>query len=117
MKQRTRRKEDNMANYIREWNNMARCYNPFGCPFKAAHQGTTERRCTLEGACEGKDKKTTYNDVKEKEVYVVLNEKQRAEQAGSMTGHELEPENRGSKAAPQPARRAWKGVRFEGDYQ
>lgn len=22
-----------MANYIREWNNMARCYNPFGCPF------------------------------------------------------------------------------------
>ena len=37
-----------MANYIREWSNMARCYNPFGCPFKAAHQGTTERRCTLE---------------------------------------------------------------------
>ena len=56
-----------MANYIREWNNMARCYNPFGCPFKAAHQRTTERRCTLEGTCEGKDKKATYNDVKEKE--------------------------------------------------
>lgn len=27
-----------MANYIREWNNMAKCYNPFGCPFKAARQ-------------------------------------------------------------------------------
>ena len=44
-----------MANYIREWNNMARCYNPFGCPFKAAHQGTTERRCTLEEDCVSKD--------------------------------------------------------------
>lgn len=79
-----------MANYIREWNNMARCYNPFGCPFKAAHQGTTERRCTLEEDCVSKDKKATYNYVKKNEGYVVLNEKQRAEQAASMTGHELD---------------------------
>lgn len=78
-----------MANYIREWNNMARCYNPFGCPFKEAHQGTTERRCTLEEDCVSKDKKATYNYVKKNEGYVVLNEKQRAEQAASMTGHEL----------------------------
>lgn len=90
MKQRTRRKEDNMANYIREWNNMARCYNPFDCPFKAAHQGTTERRCTLEEDCVSKDKKATYNYVKKNEGYVVLNEKQRAKQAASMTGHELD---------------------------
>lgn len=79
-----------MANYIREWNNMARCYNPFGCPFKAAHQGTTERRCTLEEDCVSKDKKATYNYVKKNEGYVVLNERQRAEQAASMTGHELD---------------------------
>ena len=45
---------------------------------------------TLEEDCVSKDKKATYNYVKKNEGYVVLNEKQRAEQAASMTGHELD---------------------------
>ena len=37
------RKEDNMArpNYIHEWENMPRCYNPLDCPFKAEQGGRT----------------------------------------------------------------------------
>lgn len=46
---------------------------PIRLPFQGSTPGNDrERRCTLEGDCEGKDKKATYNDVKEKEGYVVL---------------------------------------------
>lgn len=68
---------------------------------QAAYDWECAKRIKAEKAAKGAEgektnmakaliKKATYNDVKEKEGYVVLNEKQRAEQAGSMTGHELD---------------------------
>ena len=85
--------EDKMARpiYTHEWENMPRCYNPLGCPFKAAHQGSAERRCCLDyERCEGRDKEKTKMYIAPRQNGIVLNEEQRAEEAGSMTGHELD---------------------------
>lgn len=62
---------------------------PIRLPFQGSTPGNDRETLYIRGSLR-RDKKATYNDVKEKEGYVVLNEKQRAEQAGSMTGHELD---------------------------
>lgn len=80
-----------MANYIREWNNMARCYNPFGCPFKAAHQGLTERRCCLrDDDCKSKDKEAVKKYIAPKEKDIVLIEEQRAEETNGLSNRCLQ---------------------------
>lgn len=74
-----------MANYIHEWENMPRCYNPLGCPYKAAQQGSIERRCCLRDEdCKSKDKEAVNKFIEHKQKYIVLTEQQRAIEASGL---------------------------------
>lgn len=63
---------------------------PIRLPFQGSTPGNDRETLHPGGRLVSKDKKATYNYVKKNEGYVVLNEKQRAKQAASMTGHELD---------------------------
>ena len=87
------RKEDKMAKpiYTHEWENMPRCYNPLGCPFKAAHQGSAERRCCLDyESCDGRDKEKTQMYIATRQNGIVLNEEQRAVEASGLSNQCLQ---------------------------
>lgn len=87
------RKEGNMArpNYIHEWENMPRCYNPLGCPFKTARQGSTDRRCCLrDDDCNGKDKEAVKKFITPKQKDIVLTEQQRAIEASGLSNRCLQ---------------------------
>lgn len=78
-------------NYIHEWEKMPRCYNPLGCAFKAAHQGSTERRCCLrDGDCKSKDKEAVKKYITQKEKDIVLIEEQRAEETSGLSNRCLQ---------------------------
>lgn len=78
-------------NYIHEWENMPRCYNPLGCPFKAAHQGSTERRCCLrDDDCKSKDKEAVKKYITPKEKDIVLIEEQRVEETSGLSNRCLQ---------------------------
>lgn len=65
---------------------MPRCYNPLGCPYKAAHQGSTERICCLDYEdCKGRDKEETKKYIDPRQKDIVLNEEQRAEEASGLS--------------------------------
>lgn len=70
---------------------MPRCYNPLGCAFKAAHQGSTERRCYLrDGDCKSKDKEAVKKYITQKEKDIVLIEEQRAEETSGLSNRCLQ---------------------------
>lgn len=65
---------------------MPRCYNPLGCPYKAAQQGSTERRCCLrDDDCKSKDKEAVKKFINHKQKNIVLTEQQRAIEASGLS--------------------------------
>lgn len=77
--------------YIHDWEKMPRCYNPLGCPYKAAHQGSTERRCCLrDDDCKSKDKEAVKKFIDPKQKDIVLTEQQRAEEASGLSNRCLQ---------------------------
>lgn len=70
---------------------MPKCYNQLGCPYKAAHQGSTERRCVLQGEdCKSRDKEAVQKYIDPKKKDIVLNEQQRAEEASGLSNRCLQ---------------------------
>ena len=79
------------SEFIHDWEQMPRCYNPLGCPFKGAHQGSTERRYILQNDdCKSKDKEAVKKYITLKEQDIILTEEQRAEEASGLSCRCLE---------------------------
>ena len=70
---------------------MPKCYNPLGCPYKAAHQGSTERRCVIQVEdCKSRDKEAVQKYIDPKKKDIVLKEQQRAEEASGLSNRCLQ---------------------------